>query len=824
MYEGALRTLEFERVVEVVRSFALTPLGTAALTRLRPFADPRAVQEALAATSECVAYVGSNGPLPLCGPDDLEDILAGLAIDGRVLEGRQLLGLAQFLASVDTVRGGIEQATGGPFPILRAVIQDGRAFDKEVAAIRRVLDQDGTVGDHATPELRAIRDRLRKQRNRLRSTLESYLRGKNTARYLQDQVVSERSGRFVLLVRAEHRSAIPGIVHGSSGTGATLFLEPLSTVELNNEIVALEDDERTEVRRILLELAGAIRARALDLRHTLDAATAIDTIQARAGFATLIDGIEPTLAPDTRVALPQARHPLLIPAVRRRLGVSTDRNDDEAGEGPVPVDLVLEPPMTTLVVTGPNTGGKTVALKTAGLLSLMAQAGLHVSAGPGATVTIFKTVFADIGDEQSLSASLSTFSGHVANIVSMDRHLALPALVLLDEVGAGTDPVEGGALGAAVIDHFKTRGALVLATTHDDMLKSYASTTAGVTCAGFGFDPTTFAPTYRLTYGSPGRSLALEIASRLGLPPAVIDDARQRRSARESQLAEHLERIDTDLRELESQRALVRTEARRLAVERKTLESEQAGVRDRELKAREQLRSRVESEARAARDEIDGVVQDLRRRVRELEAAAPPTPTPSVTRSPAVSTGDTGALRREAREAVDAVVERIHETAPDDPAAAPPPETATPPVVGARVLVQTLGVEGDVRTLHGSEAEVEVRGKRLRVPISALRTLGAPSPPTPARVTVSVASVAGPLGDLNVIGCTVDDAVARASKYLDQALLQEQRHLRVIHGHGKGHLRRAIAALLGEHPLVSRFAPAAPEQGGGGVTEIELKD
>jgi DNA mismatch repair protein MutS2 len=822
MYEGALRALEFARVAEVVRGFSLTPLGTAALARLHPFDNPRAVQDALTATSECVAFVQSNGSVALHGPDDLDDILGGLAIAGRVLEGRQLLGLAHFLASVDTVRSGIEHATGGPFPTLLAVIAESRSFETEVASIRRVIDQDGTVGDHATPELRTIRDRLRKQRNRLRSTLESYLRGKDTARYLQDQVVSERGGRFVLLVRAEHRSAIPGIVHGSSGTGATLFLEPLSTVEINNEIVALEDNEAAEVRRVLLELAGAIRRRALDLRLTLDAATAIDTIQARAGFAALIDGVEPALAADTRIVLPQARHPLLIPAVRRRLGVPNGGADDETAPGPVPVDLVLEPPTTTLVVTGPNTGGKTVALKTAGLLSLMAQAGLHIPAAAGATVTIFKTIFADIGDEQSLSASLSTFSGHVANIVSMDRHLDLPALVLLDEVGAGTDPVEGGALGAAIIDHFKTRGALVLATTHDDMLKSYASTTDGVTCAGFGFDPATFAPTYRLTYGSPGRSLALEIASRLGLAPAVIDDARQRRSARESQLADHLERIDRDLRELESQRGVVRTEARRLAAARETLESEQARVRDLELKAREQLRSRVESEARTAREKIDAVVQGLRRRVRELEAAAPPGPTAQ--HPPEVSTSDSGALRREARAAVDAVVERVREAAGHEAAADPPSERIAPPVVGSHVLVQTLGIEGDVRTLHGSEAEVEVRGKRLRVPVATLRTLGATPRPAPARVTINVPSVSGPLGDLNVIGCTVDDAVARASKYLDQALLHEQRRLRVIHGHGKGHLRRAIAAFLIEHPLVSRFAPAPPEQGGGGVTEIELKD
>ena len=333
--------------------------------------------------------------------------------------------------------------------------------------------------DDASPELRSIRDRLRKQRARLRGTLESYLRGKETAKYLQQQIVTDRNGRYVLVVRAEHRSAIPGIVHGSSGTGASLYLEPLSTVEINNDIVALEQQESEEVHRILVALSDGFRARAGELQATVDGASELDVLQAKAQFSIRVDGIEPKISADGRLELRAARHPLLT------------------GKA-VPVDILVIPPVSVVVITGPNTGGKTVALKTAGLLPLMAQAGLLIPAADGSQIPVFKCVFADIGDDQSIAANLSTFSSHIKNIVDMNAALDLPALVLLDEAGAGTDPLEGGALAMAMIDHFRKRGAKVVATTHYDSLKTYAATTEGVMAAGFGFDPQTFAPTYRL--------------------------------------------------------------------------------------------------------------------------------------------------------------------------------------------------------------------------------------------------------------------------------------------------------------------------------------
>ena len=830
MHEGSLRSLEFDRIVEVVQSFALTPLGAARLAELRPRTDIRSAQAALAATSECVRYLEANGPVGLDAPADLEQALTSLAIEGLPLEAGHLRGLAAFLASVDAVRRAVESADGGPFPALRATLEGCRSFAGEIAQIRAKIDDAGRVVDDASDALRTIRQQLRRQTNRLRSTLDSYLRGKGTARYLQERIVTERAGRQVLVIKAEHRDAIPGIVHGSSGSGASLFLEPLSTVEINNDIVALGDREALEVQRILLELTNALRKRALDLRHTLTAATGIDEIQARATFSRLIGGAPPKLDTERHLEFRDARHPLLIPEVRARL-----RAGDSAAGQPVPVDVCATAPTSALVITGPNTGGKTVALKTAGLLALMAQAGLHVPAAAGSRVTVFRTVFADIGDEQSITASVSTFSGHIRNIVSMHEQLKLPALVLLDEVGAGTDPVEGGALGAALIEHFRARGAVVMATTHDELLKAYAATTAGVTCAAFGFDTDTFAPNYRLTYGAPGRSLAFEIAARLGVPPEVVEAARDRRSAREAQLAERLTRVDDELRALEGQRQALTRERERLDSERADLEAARREVEARAEGARVRLADGVGERIRAARKEIDAVVDDLRGRASDLQRTAAER---AAAGERPLTTGETGALRSAAHAALDVLASREDAAgaARVPPSVGPAAGASSAPdpgaalgatagaAVGATVKVASLGLDGQVRALHPGEAEVEVRGKRLRVPLSDLRAATAGERPRSGRITVNAADESDLPPELNVIGCTVDEALSRTERHLDRALLHERREVRVIHGHGTGALRRSIAGFLETHPQVARFAPAQREQGGEGVTVVELKD
>ena len=430
MHTGALTALEFDRVVDAVTSFALTPLGAEKLARLRPLTDPRSIRTALTHTTEGVRFLEANR-FPLDAPDDFNSILAALAIEAQILEPAQLLKLTAFLESVEQVCQSITTASGGPFPALSAIVDGCATWGRECGDVRKKVDASGDVADDASSALKTIRGRARKQRNRLRGNLESYLRGRDTARYLQENVVTERSGRFVLIVRSEHRTAIPGIVHGSSASGASLFLEPLSTVDINNEIVALEEQEREEIRRVLLALAMAFRRRAVDLHRTLTVATEIDVLQARAQFADAVGGVEPRVTTDHTIELRDARHPLLMASVRRRLGTPEEGEPVE----PVPVDIVMSQPTRALIITGPNTGGKTVALKTAGLLALMAQAGLHIPAAAGCRVPVFRSVFADIGDEQ-------------ARAIDRQRHGFHQAIV---------GPKEAGPLGALGGDHEDAR-------------------------------------------------------------------------------------------------------------------------------------------------------------------------------------------------------------------------------------------------------------------------------------------------------------------------------------------------------------------------------
>ena len=814
MEQSALRALEWDQIVEVVRGFAQTPLGASVLDELEPDSDSGRVAPLVAATTEGYRYLEANPAFELQAPDDLEAVLGALAVEGRALDAVRLLALAGFLDSLATTCAAIRRASGS-FPILKNLADNCGAFKSQIADVRAKIDPSGEVNDSASPELSRLRTQIRKQRTRLRSTLESYLRGKETAKYLQEQVVSDRDGRYVLVVRAEHRSAIPGIIHGSSGSGASLYLEPLSTVEINNDIVALEQQEREEILRILRQLTDAFRSKPLELRQSIDAATGLDVIQAKVRFAQLVGGVSPTLSADGRLELRAARHPLLIPGVIARLG---QERPQASRTEPVPVDILVIPPTTVLLITGPNTGGKTVALKTAGLSALMAQAGLFVPAAD-ARLPVFRTIFADIGDEQSIAANLSTFSWHITNIAGMDKQLALPSLVLLDELGAGTDPLEGGALGVAVIDHFRTRGAIVVSTTHYDTLKTYAATTPGVTAAAFGFTADTFEPTYQIQYGSPGRSLALEMAGRIGLNPEIIDNARRNLSAREAQLAEHLAKVDTDLRALEHERRLAKREREALQEADQRARSREEQLRQREETFKQRLNERLDERLREARTEVDAVVADLRKQAAALADKA------SRGSGPAPSTGDTGRLRGDARAAIDALVDKYRK----DPAPAPPadPPQTRPAAVGDRVSIGSLGFEGMVVSIHDREAEVEVRGKRFRSLMSDLRVIAgaAKAEQAPVRVNIQLQPRETHLsGELLLVGKTVDEAIDRLEKFLDESLLGEQRMLRVIHGFGTGRLKEAVVSFLQSHPLVTTVRTASTQEGGGGVTIAELKD
>ncbi|HAK54284.1 MAG: Smr/MutS family protein [Vicinamibacterales bacterium] len=823
MHTGAHRALEFDRVVDALRSFVQTPLGDRRVRELQPQTDPREVAQALAATSEGVRYLAETRP-SLLAADDLESVLDALAMADRALEPTGLRTLAAFLASTAEVEAAIRQLPSAEAPALHRIADRTCSFADESRAVARAIDDNGDVTDDASPALRAIRARLRTQRDRLRGTLESFFRGKETSRYLQDRVVTDRNGRYVLVVRSEHRTAIPGLVHGQSASGASLYVEPLNTVELNNDVIALIDDERIEIHRILLALTDAFRARAGELQRTLDAAAEFDMVYAKARLAQLVGGIAPDLSSVGQLELRDARHPLLMRGVTERLNAEVEVELDRASADqaavpratePVPIDLLLTPPVTTLVVTGPNTGGKTVALKTAGLLALMTQTGLHIPVAKGSRLPVFRSIFADIGDDQSIAASLSTFSGHIAKIVAMDRELADPALVLLDEVGAGTDPVEGGALGTAIVEHFRQRGARVIVTSHDDALKSFAATTDGVSCAAFGFDPDTFAPTYALRYGSPGRSLALEIAGRLGLPAQVVEAARRYRGGREARLADHLARVEDDRQSLDRDRHALNRERSRLETAGRALVQREAEIEARTAAMRQRERDRIDRRVQEAKRQVDAVVADLKRRGEALLQEAGPG-------RPRLSTGRQGDLRRQARETLAEVAEQSGVASAVTSRVA---RSTKSPAPGDLVEVSGLGIRGRVRSLDGSLAELEAQGKRLQVEVNALAVLEDADRLGPAKVEVAVqlGSTDEVGSELNVIGCRVDEAVARVEKFLDGALLAERRTVRVIHGQGTGQLRRAIAELLDGHVLVDRVATPPPEEGGRGVTVVELR-
>ena len=792
---NSARTLEFDRIVDAITTLALTPLGAAALAALEPSTDPAVVVAAQAATTETVMFLERHPLFPLHAGAALPDALDALDVPGRPLEPLQLRMVADFVDSVDQSRASVGRA-GAEFAILRALVAQVTAFKDEVAAVRQAIDSGGEVLDHASPELRRIRNELRQKRQKLRGTLEQFTRG-SASKYLQDEVITERNGRFVLMVRAEHRGHVPGIVHGSSTTGATLFLEPSATVEINNDIVEVEDREREEIFRILLELTDQFRTRPGDMIVSRDVARELDVLQAKARYSSKINGLEPEFTIDTSLQLKGARHPML--------------------ERAVPVDVLLDPPNRVLLITGPNTGGKTVALKTAGLFALMAQAGLHLPATV-ARLPVFRCVFADIGDEQSIEASLSTFSSHITNLVAMDRELQLPALVLLDEVGTGTDPNEGGALATAIVQHFRQRGALVMATTHFDSVKTWGIGTDGVAVAAFAFDPQNFAPTYRLIYGAPGRSLAIEMAQRLGMPPTVVAAARGYLSDDQKRLQAHLSRLDAQARALESDRVKLERERRTFNETNAELSKREKSLAEREEVFKKRLNERLDERLRQARRDVDAVIEQLKEKSESLAEKA--------SLRAALNTGETGSARAGARAEIDRIVEDLRHPSKVDEQPGGRGGSSDPPAVGSKVTVGGLGLEGIVVAIDGNRVEIDVRGKRIHAKVKELRVIGGPSQQAPARVRVNVdlKTREGMLSELNVIGLTVDQAVDRVSRFLDDTLVTDLQQVRIVHGHGTGQLRKGLAAFLKTHPQVEKYYAAPDNQGGGGATIVELKE
>jgi DNA mismatch repair protein MutS2 len=819
------RSLEFEKVRTLLLQQAGSADGRDRLAGLRPSTDVQQVREWLSTTSEGVRLLAAIGRQPYHDLPDVAELLPQARMAGFHLEPMALLDVASF------IEGGVEIAQRAArvegAPRLSARAAEVRDTTDVASAIRRALLPSGEVADDASPKLGDLRRSLVRLRSQLTSVMESYLRDRDADRLLQDKVITTRNDRYVLVVKADHKGQLPGVVHGSSGTGQSVFVEPLPAVSLNNDIVERQDEERREVIRILTELTARVGARADDLAQTISVLGELDAAQAKALLARDMRAVEPKITDDLELDLPEARHPLLMPVLRERLGERA-----EGRRAPVPVSLRVGYGEPVLIVSGPNTGGKTVALKTLGLFALMAQAGLHLPASAGARLPVFKRIYADIGDEQSIAESLSTFSAHLAAIVEMTRDLQLPALVLLDEVGAGTDPTEGGALGVAIVDHFRRRGAMLAATTHHGLMKGYAQSTPGVATASFGYDPQSYEPTYRLSLGVPGRSLALEMAERLGLPPSIVQDARSRRDDKEAQAEALLAKLEREKADLEKQRR--RTEAERVEVEsllaeQKKAEKEVLAKKRTELEAfARDLKRRGEEAVRKAQDAIREAVQRVEAKHRLLEAEGTKARLSAVA---AIATAQEEALR---------------DTGAPEIAEIEAP--ALPLAVGQRVRVKTLNVVGEVMALPGGgSAEVAVSGKRLRVDAGELVALagGVPSsragsgPQGATHARPRLAAAGAPrLGgggvsvnvrtqapaEVNLVGLTVDEALPRVDKLLDEATVSNRSQVRIVHGFGQGKLRKAVAELLEGHPQVASFRLGAANEGGGGATIVELKE
>ncbi len=798
MNTNSFNALEFDRIRALLQQYAGSAEGVARLTELQPLTDASAVREALTRTTEAVALLRTVGRQPYHDLPDPAEALLAARMRGAHLEPRALTNLASFIEGGVEVAERVARAEGTPrLSRLASEVHDTR----DVAApIRRSLLPSGEVADDASPRLADLRRTLLRLKAQLTSVMEGYLRSRDAERLLQDRIITTRNDRYVLLLKADQKGQLPGIVHGSSGSGASFFLEPLPAVELNNDIVTLQDEERAEVLRILEQLTSRVRERADEIAHLSSVMGALDALQAMALLAREMDAQPPEIVSESEgIELFDSRHPLLMPRIAARLGITRTKE-------PVPVSLRVGGEAPVLVISGPNTGGKTVALKTVGLFALMAQCGLHVPAASGSRLPVFRRVYADIGDEQSIAENLSTFSSHLAAIVEMTRDLAKPALVLLDEVGAGTDPTEGGALGVAIVEHFRAQGAVVIATTHHGLMKAYALSTPGVACASFGYRPESYEPTYRLTLGAPGRSLALEMAERLGLPAAVVADARSRRDEKEQQAEALLARLEREKVEIERERQQAET----LRLEAESARA-RATLAEREIAARK-------------RKEVETLARDLRRRVEAAEQKAAEAIREAVARVEAAQKA--AALAPRVRTDVLHAIRDVRDEVLRDPELQIPEEREEPQAplaVGARVRVSAMGVSGELLALQGEQAEVAVSGKRLRVPRAELVALGGGSRRAAPAVTIEAPAKAVP-AEINLIGLTVEEARERVDKLLDDAALGERREIRVIHGFGEGKLRKAVAQMLKTHPLVSSWRSGAPSEGGGGATIVELKD
>jgi DNA mismatch repair protein MutS2 len=803
--------LEFGRLSELLRRQTTSALGARAVEALAFGTDRARLEREFATIAEAVAWLRQGSEMGFGGLADPAGWFARLEKPGAVLEPSELLEVGSLADTAGWLREAFRDGQA-KFPLLTECARSAGSpgTNSLAAAIRRAIEPGGEIRDDASPELRRLRTGIGRARENIQSTLQKILRARGQPP--GEDYVTQRNDRYVIPVRVSERHGVQGVVHAASATGQTVFLEPLETIELNNRLVQLSEEEAAEIARILEELTGRVTAERPALKQAAETIAEFDSLFARARFAREYDACMPAFTDETAIALDAVRHPVLESGLRRQ------------GRAIVPLTLALGGPETVLVISGPNTGGKTVALKTVGLAVLAAQSGIPV-AGQSAKLGMFDRVLADIGDEQSIAADLSTFSAHMLNLKSMLGALTERSLVLVDEMGTGTAPEEGAALAVALLDEFRSRRCLVLATTHHDRLKSYASSTAGVLNASVEFDEERLAPTYRLRVGVPGGSSGIAIARRLGLPESIVERASALLTPEAREAAGLIAYLHRSRDTLERMQRELAEQSRKLEQERRALREEWV---ERQKKRIAELEKRFAEALAAHEKEIARALEAVKER--ELRAQIEKQSRRRLAEARAEAKGEADA----------AVVAHLSESQADlGTTAAPerlPSEEELAP--GARVRVRGFSAPVVLRWRDGSMAEVEAGPLRMKVPVAEIIAIVTEQPvkaggagtamkaARPSGVTVRAAPADSPgeTDEINVIGCTVEEATRRVDKFLDTAALAGKPQVRVIHGHGTGALRRGLAEFFSTHPLVERIHAEADDRGGRAITVVELKD
>ena len=788
LFEKSMETLELPRVLSLLADQAVTEEGKERARRLRPETDPAEVALRLKETTAAVNKMVLRGSPSFSGVKPVAGSLQRADMGGS-LNTRELLDIAQVLRCARTVK---EYGTG---EAAAKTVLDGYFYN--LTANRFLEDKitgsivgDGELADSASPELASIRRHIRATESKVRDILQKII-SSSQAKYLQESIITQRSGRYVVPVKSEFKNEIPGLVHDLSGSGSTFFIEPMGVVKANNELRELQAKEEKEIDRILAELSAEAASFREDITLNYDLLIRLDSIFARGKLSARMGAMEPGLSAKS-LCLRRARHPLLPPKTA------------------VANDLSLGEKFDTLVITGPNTGGKTVTLKTIGLLTLMAQCGLHIPAGDGSTIRVCQRVLADIGDEQSIAQSLSTFSSHMSNIVGMLAETDGETLVLFDELGGGTDPVEGAALAAAIIEHARSLGALVAATTHYAELKVYAMTTPGVENASCEFDVETLAPTYRLLVGIPGKSNAFAISQRLGLPQEIIQQAAARVSAENVRFEDVLTKLDQQRQEMEKEQR----QAAQLRLEMEQAAAKAQEYRDSLQKEKEKNEARAKAEARAILDEARRTADEVFRELGDMRKKAQ-----KEQDWQAVNDQRAG-LRHRLNEAEDKLGVREK--------AAPPP-MLRPAQKGDTVTILKTGTQGTVLSVN-KDGVLQLQAGILRITAKQeeVRVVEGETQTQKAarqyiqRTEHKLRSL-GAKAEVDLRGMTTDEAEMTLSQFLDRAIMGNLTQVTVIHGKGTGAVRKAVHTYLKRCKGVASFRLGRYGEGEDGVTIVALK-